>query len=79
MRERGTVFGEVADEYDRIRPGYPAALAEHLLAAAGPGPVLDPVAAEAALDDTLAVVDSHGGTIDFVIHTDVALVRRPAQ
>jgi len=41
MRERGTVFGEVADEYDRIRPGYPAALAEELLAAAGPGPVLE--------------------------------------
>src|SRR6185312_16278906 len=41
--------------------------------------LLDPVAAEAALDDTLAVVDAHGGTIDFVVHTDVALARRPTQ
>jgi SAM-dependent methyltransferase len=41
MRGRGTVFGEVADEYDRIRPGYPDRLAEDLVAAAGPGPVLE--------------------------------------
>jgi hypothetical protein len=25
---RARVFGEVADEYDRIRPGYPAALVD---------------------------------------------------
>ena len=41
MRERRNVFGEVADDYDRIRPGYPAALADDLLAAAGGGPVLE--------------------------------------
>ncbi|WP_250035378.1 class I SAM-dependent methyltransferase [Paractinoplanes maris] len=41
MRERGTVFGEMADDYDRVRPGYPVALADELLAAAGPGPVLE--------------------------------------
>ncbi len=40
MRTRGTVFGEVADDYDRIRPGYPAQLADDLLAEA-PGPVLE--------------------------------------
>jgi hypothetical protein len=32
---------------------------------------------EAVLDDTMAVIDAHGGTIDFVVHTDVALARRP--
>ncbi|XVU21763.1 class I SAM-dependent methyltransferase [Actinoplanes sp. CA-054009] len=41
VRERRTVFGEAADEYDRVRPGYPAQLAEDLLADAGPGPVLE--------------------------------------
>jgi len=40
-RERRVVFGEVADDYDRIRPGYPAQLVEDVLAAAGPGPVLE--------------------------------------
>ena len=40
-RKRQTVFGEVADEYDRIRPGYPEQLVDDVLAAAGPGPVLE--------------------------------------
>lgn len=40
-RERRQVFGEVADDYDRVRPGYPAQLVEDVLAAAGPGPVLE--------------------------------------
>jgi trans-aconitate methyltransferase len=40
-RERRVVFGEVADDYDRVRPGYPAQLVEDVLAAAGPGPVLE--------------------------------------
>ncbi|MBL7259054.1 class I SAM-dependent methyltransferase [Paractinoplanes lichenicola] len=40
MRVRGTVFGEVADDYDRIRPGYPVELADELLGLAG-GPVLE--------------------------------------
>jgi SAM-dependent methyltransferase len=31
-RVRARVFGEVADEYDRIRPGYPAALVDDVLA-----------------------------------------------
>jgi SAM-dependent methyltransferase len=31
-RSRARVFGEVADEYDRIRPGYPAALVDDVLA-----------------------------------------------
>ncbi len=30
-RVRARVFGEVADEYDRIRPGYPAELVEDIL------------------------------------------------
>jgi SAM-dependent methyltransferase len=30
-RVRARVFGEVADEYDRIRPGYPAALVDDVL------------------------------------------------
>ncbi|XVV08957.1 class I SAM-dependent methyltransferase [Actinoplanes sp. CA-131856] len=41
VRERRTVFGEAADEYDRVRPGYPQQLADDLLAEAGPGPVLE--------------------------------------
>jgi hypothetical protein len=32
--------------------------------------------AEAALDETIAVIDAHGGVIDFEICTDVALARR---
>ncbi|MFI9596489.1 class I SAM-dependent methyltransferase [Nonomuraea sp. NPDC052265] len=34
-RVQGRVFGEVADEYDRVRPGYPAELAADVLAYAG--------------------------------------------
>jgi hypothetical protein len=40
-RERQGVFGEVADDYDRIRPGYPGQLVDDVPAAAGPGPVLE--------------------------------------
>ncbi|WP_433793860.1 class I SAM-dependent methyltransferase [Actinoplanes sp. CA-252034] len=40
-RERGQVFGELAEEYDRIRPGYPADLVTDVLEQAGPGPVLE--------------------------------------
>ncbi|MFC4072364.1 class I SAM-dependent methyltransferase [Actinoplanes subglobosus] len=40
-RERGQVFGELAEVYHRVRPGYPGELATDLLAAAGPGPVLE--------------------------------------
>ncbi|BCJ44961.1 methyltransferase type 11 [Actinoplanes ianthinogenes] len=39
--DRGRVFGEVAESYHRVRPGYPAELAADLLAEAGPGPVLE--------------------------------------
>lgn len=41
--DRARVFGAVADEYDRIRPGYPTALIDDVLAYAGPGgaPALD--------------------------------------
>lgn len=34
-RERGEVFGEVADEYEGVRPGYPDALAASVLRYAG--------------------------------------------
>ena len=40
-RERRRVFGEVADDYDRVRPGYPDQLVDDVLAAAGAGPVLE--------------------------------------
>jgi SAM-dependent methyltransferase len=43
-RQRGLVFGEVAHDYDRVRPGYPAELFDDALAYAGlepGGPVLD--------------------------------------
>lgn len=40
QRERAQSFGQVADDYDRFRPGYPAALVDDLLAAA-PADVLD--------------------------------------
>ncbi|HWS39555.1 MAG TPA: class I SAM-dependent methyltransferase [Actinoplanes sp.] len=40
-RVRGQVFGELAEEYHRVRPGYPAELVTDLLALAGPGPVLE--------------------------------------
>jgi hypothetical protein len=40
--------------------------------------ILDPFAREAAVADTAAVIDEHGGTIDFDIITDVALARRSA-
>ena len=39
--------------------------------------VLDPAAATAALDDAVAVIEEHGGTITFQVRTDVALARRP--
>ena len=39
---RARSFGRVADAYDRIRPGYPSALFDDLLAYAGPvGRVLE--------------------------------------
>jgi SAM-dependent methyltransferase len=34
-REQRLVFGEVADTYDRVRPGYPSALVDDVLAFAG--------------------------------------------
>jgi SAM-dependent methyltransferase len=42
-RVRGRVFGEVADEYDRVRPGYPSALIDDVLAYArlGGAPALE--------------------------------------
>jgi hypothetical protein len=30
------------------------------------------------INDTIEVLDAHGGTIDFSVHTYVALARRPA-
>ena len=36
-QRRARVFGEVADEYERIRPDYPPALVDDVLAYAGPG------------------------------------------
>lgn len=40
-RVRGQVFGEQAEKYHRVRPGYPEQLVTDLLAMAGPGPVLE--------------------------------------
>jgi SAM-dependent methyltransferase len=40
-RERRGVFGEAADDYEKARPGYPTALVDDVLAAAGPGPALE--------------------------------------
>jgi SAM-dependent methyltransferase len=37
VREQRLVFGEVAEQYDRMRPGYPESLAEEVLAFAGVG------------------------------------------
>jgi SAM-dependent methyltransferase len=39
--ERGVVFGEAVDLYDAVRPGYPAALVDDVLAAAPPGPAVE--------------------------------------
>jgi SAM-dependent methyltransferase len=41
QRERRAVFGEAADEYEAVRPGYPAGLVSDVLAEAGPGPALE--------------------------------------
>src|SRR4051794_37336193 len=38
---RARVFGQVAREYERIRPGYPADLVTDVLAYAPPGPALE--------------------------------------
>ena len=38
--------------------------------------MLEPTAAQAVLDGTVAAVDAHGGKIEFQIYTDVALARR---
>ena len=38
--------------------------------------LLDPAAADAALTETAAVIDTHGGVIDFEIRTEVALATR---
>jgi SAM-dependent methyltransferase len=35
------VFGEAADSYDRVRPGYPGVMVDEILAEAGAGPVLE--------------------------------------
>jgi SAM-dependent methyltransferase len=40
-RERRTVFGEVAETYDAVRPGYPDALVDDVVAAAGGGRALE--------------------------------------
>jgi SAM-dependent methyltransferase len=40
-REQRTVFGEAADEYDRIRPGYPAAMVDEIISLARTGPALE--------------------------------------
>ncbi|MEV4279235.1 class I SAM-dependent methyltransferase [Actinoplanes xinjiangensis] len=40
-RERGQVFGELAEQYHRVRPGYPAELVTDLLELSGAGPVLE--------------------------------------
>jgi SAM-dependent methyltransferase len=37
-REQGRVFGEVAADYDDVRPGYPVEIADHVLAYAGSRP-----------------------------------------
>ncbi|BFU46389.1 class I SAM-dependent methyltransferase [Krasilnikovia sp. MM14-A1004] len=41
QRERRGVFGEVADTYERLRPGYPEQLVTDVLADAGDGPALE--------------------------------------
>ncbi|RZU52604.1 methyltransferase family protein [Krasilnikovia cinnamomea] len=41
QRERRGVFGEVADTYERLRPGYPEQLVTDVLADAGEGPALE--------------------------------------
>jgi len=41
QRERSNVFGEVADQYEAFRPGYPDALVTDVVADAGPGPALE--------------------------------------
>lgn len=38
---RALVFGEVADEYDRVRPGYPPALIEDMLSYSSPAKALE--------------------------------------
>lgn len=40
-RVRALVFGEVADEYDRVRPGYPPALIEDMLSYSSPTTALE--------------------------------------
>ena len=41
-REPGRVFGEVAEDYDRVRPGYPAALVDRVFGyGVPPGPILE--------------------------------------
>lgn len=40
-RERRIVFGEAVEDYDAVRPGYPDALVDEVIAAAGPGPALE--------------------------------------
>ncbi len=37
--EPGLVFDEVADLYDRVRPGYPSALIDDVISLAGLGPL----------------------------------------
>ena len=41
QRERRNVFGEAVEDYDAYRPGYPAALVNDVLTAAGAGPTLE--------------------------------------
>jgi trans-aconitate methyltransferase len=41
-RQPGRVFGEVAEDYDRVRPGYPAALVDRVFSyGVPPGPALE--------------------------------------
>jgi SAM-dependent methyltransferase len=73
QRVRARVFGEVAEEYDRIRPGYPAALFDDVLsyAATGTSPALEVGAGTGKATVALA---QRGVTID-AIEPDEAMAR----
>jgi hypothetical protein len=62
--------------YHSVLMSYPSASYRDYLLSTSIYRVQEPARADAALAETLAVIDAHGGVIDFELRTDVVLARR---
>ena len=64
--------GRETRRYDR-RLTYPAALYRDYLSTISMYRILEPARADAALAETVAVIEQHGGAIEFQVSTDMAI------